>query len=299
MLDLSFVPWNFLGGAFFGLVGVFFVNPYAEGTNAEFYKKIINEKKTEEYYKEYLNGLEYIDKDLYIEEDKEYYPGTEPSKNSIAMQDYKPLSLIALFFVFAFAGWCAEVILFLFLTHVFVNRGTLFGPWLPIYGIGCLLILVIFTKTALKKYIKDPVLVFINIMIVCGILEYFTSWILEVTTGLRYWDYAGHLLSINGRICLENLCEFGLGGLLCVYILAPKLNRILENVNKRALKIGLAVLLVLFIVDNVYVRIHPRTGYGITDSIMDKDGNVVDKEGNVISELNTNERKNERWKNYY
>ena len=39
----------------------------------------------------------------------------------------------------------------------------------------------------------------------------------------------------------------------------------------------------LFIIDNVYVRIHPRTGYGITDSIIDKDGNVIDKDGNIIS----------------
>ena len=198
------------------------------------------------------------------------------------MQHYSPLTLAVLFFVFAFVGWCLEVSLFLLKTHVFVNRGTLNGPWLPIYGIGCVLILVLFTKTVLRKYITDPVLVFIQIMIICGILEYFSSWFLEVTTGLKYWDYAGHLLSINGRICLENLCEFGLGGLLCFYLCAPKLNGMIAKVNKKALAAVVSVLLVLFIVDNITVKMIPRTGYGITGAIIDENGNIIDNDGNII-----------------
>lgn len=282
LFDCTFIGWSILSNITFGLVGIFFSNPYMEGANAEFYKAIIKERKGEEFYAKITKNKEYIDEKLYIEKEKDYYDGTEPTGNSEALQNYKPLSLVALFFVFAFAGWCAEVTLFLLKTHTFVNRGTLYGPWLPIYGFGCVLILIVFTKTKLKKYIKDPILMFLCIMALCGALEYFTSWALEVSTGLKYWDYSGHFLSINGRICLENLCEFGLGGLLCVYLIAPRMNKLLEKFDKKKLMAIVAVLTVLFIADNILVRIHPRTGYGITDSIIDKNGNVIDDKGNKV-----------------
>ncbi len=282
LLELSFFGWNIIGDLVFGLVGVFFVNPYKECTYAEFYKAIIKERKNEKFYKQYLNGRTFADADLYIGEDKDFYPNSKSTQLDVANQNYKPLTLVALFFIFAFIGWCLEVGLFLLKTHMFVNRGTLFGPWLPIYGLGCVIILIVFTKTFLKKYISEPVLLFLNIMVICGILEYFTSWFLEMRTGLKYWDYAGHLLNINGRVCLENLCEFGLGGLICVYLFAPILNSLLEKVSTKFLTAVLSILMVLFIIDNIYVRIYPRTGYGITGTIIDEYGNVIDEKGNII-----------------
>ena len=282
LFDLSFILWRFLSNFLFGLIGILFVNPYMEGAYAEFYKAVIKTRRDEDFYLAYLNGKEYADKDLYIEEDKDYYPGAKPTVNYIVMQDYTPLNIITLFFVFSFVGWCCEISLFLLKTHMFVNRGTLIGPWLPIYGIGCVLILLLFTKTKLKKQLPDPVVLFLCIMILCGSLEYFSSWFLETTTGLKYWDYSGHFLSINGRICFENLCEFGLGGLICIYLIGPKLNEMIEKLNKKTLNIIVTILMILFVLDNVYVRIHPRTGYGITDSIIDESGNVIDKDGNIV-----------------
>ena len=283
LFDLSFLGWRLISVLFFGITGVFFVNPYIEGSRAEFYKAMIKERKGEDFYKAYLNERNYVDEALYVEEDGTYYPGSEPTDNDYAMQDYKPITLIALFFVFAFVGWCLEVVMFLYKTHDFVNRGTLLGPWLPIYGVGCVAILVLYTKTVLKKFLKEPLLLFFNIMVLCGLLEFFTSLLLEMTTGLKYWDYKGHLLSIDGRVCLENIFEFGVGGLLCVYLFAPKLNTIIEKVDRKKLAICLSVLVMLFITDLVYTKFHPRVGYGITDSIIDDEGNVIDKNGNIIS----------------
>ncbi len=278
-LDCTFMGWNILSGLTFGLVGIFFSNPYMQGTMAEFYKAIIKDKKAEGFYKKYLGEREYIDEKLYVGEDEDYYGGIAPSQNSFAMQNYSPLALVSLFFVCAFAGWCMEVLLFLLKTHTFVNRGTLLGPWLPIYGFGCVLIIIAFTKTKLKKNINNPVVIFLNVMLLCGILEYTTSWFLEMTTGLKYWDYAGHLLNINGRICFENLCEFGLGGLLCIYLLAPNLNKVITKIDKKKLIVILTIVLVIFATDFIYSGMHPRVGYGITESIIDEEGNVIGKSG--------------------
>lgn len=43
VLDLSFLGWDILSGITFGLVGIFYVNPYKESTYAELYAKLRDE----------------------------------------------------------------------------------------------------------------------------------------------------------------------------------------------------------------------------------------------------------------
>lgn len=265
LLDFSFIGWEFLNFISFGLLGIFFLNPYSEGANAEFYKKILILSKKRRPSLDNLNRLN--DFHLYITDDKDYYPGAELLPKTYAFQQYSFLSLGLMFFIFSIIGWILEVALFLSKTHTFINRGVLFGPWLPIYGTGCVLILIIFVHGKLKKFLNEPLVLFLLVMLLCGIIEYSTSFVLESLTGLKYWDYAGHFLNINGRICLEGLIEFGCGGLLCVYWLAPKLNKVFSKCKTKNLLIAFAILVVIFSIDNVYSRLYPRVGYGITDSI--------------------------------
>ena len=51
---------------------------------------------------------------------------------------------VLLFFLLAFAGWLWEVILYVFTEHAFINRGVYRGPYLPIYGVGGLLLCLFF-----------------------------------------------------------------------------------------------------------------------------------------------------------
>lgn len=118
----------------------------------------------------------------------------------------------------------------------------------------------------LKKLREKPALEFVAAMVLCGCLEYFSSWYLEMThDGQRWWDYTGYFLNINGRICAEGLLTFGLGGLAIVYLLAPPLDNLLSRIDARKLGIVAAVLLVLYCADQVYSAQHPNVGAGITD----------------------------------
>lgn len=275
LLDCSFAGWELLNLITFGILGVLFLNPYMEGTNAEFYTTLLANKKQE---KPVLPALRHInDSALVTSQGADYYPGAEPVPKTYAYQHYSLLSLCLMFFIFSIIGWGLEVALFLSKTHVFINRGVLLGPWLPIYGSGCVLILLVFVHGRLKKYLNEPFVLFLLVMLLCGVIEYSTSFVLETITGLKYWDYAGHFLNINGRICLEGLMEFGFGGLLCVYVVAPKLNHIFKRCQFRHLLLVFAILLSFFTADVFYSYSHPHVGYGITESIYAKPNSTSGK----------------------
>lgn len=58
-------------------------------------------------------------------------------------------------------------------------------------------------------------------MITCGILEYFTSFVMEKLFDARWWDYSSRKFNINGRICLETLLPFGIAGVITVCFTNP------------------------------------------------------------------------------
>lgn len=177
------------------------------------------------------------------------------------LRHYSIWSLILLFFIFSLIGWLWEVSLHLVSDGVFVNRGVLHGPWLPIYGTGGILIL-----TVLNWFRKNPMIEFFATVVLCGCVEYFTAYFLEVThDGQKWWDYSGYFLNLHGRICAEGLLIFGIGGMAIVYFAAPLLDNHLRKI-KYAFVVPLCiVLLLIFAGDQIYSRKHPNTGKGITD----------------------------------
>lgn len=157
---------------------------------------------------------------------------------------YKTFILIALFLIYSFIGWIVEVSAFLIQDHKFVNRGFFIGPVVPIYGTGGILITILLTK-----YQSDPIVLFCMAVIVCSILEYLTSYIMEKIFKTRWWDYSNKKFNINGRICLSNLIVFGIMGLVMVYLINPFLINILNKIDPILLKCVVSILMVLFVID--------------------------------------------------
>lgn len=181
-----------------------------------------------------------------------------PGKDTF-LRCYTVWSLALMFFLFSFLGWCWEVSLHFINYGVFVNRGTLFGPWLPIYGSGAILVLVLLSS--LKKH---PVGEFFGAIILCGIVEYGTSYFLQAKYNMRWWDYTGYFLNINGRICAEGLLVFAIAGMLVVYLIAPALDSFLSKMDTRKAIPICACLMILFSIDAVHSIHHPNTGKGVT-----------------------------------
>ena len=151
---------------------------------------------------------------------------------------------LTIFFIYSILGWIVEIINGLIQTKKIVNRGFLIGPYCPIYGIGvCLL------TALLSKYANDIPILFFMSMLICGTLEYFTSYIMEKVFKARWWDYSKRKFNINGRICLETLIPFGIAGVVLVKYVNPFFLQILEF---DALKFILIIISVIFIIDFVF-----------------------------------------------
>ena len=151
-----------------------------------------------------------------------------------------------LYLIYSFIGWSIEVIDKLFEKHRFINRGFLIGPICPIYGKGALLIIFL-----LNPYKDNPILLFFMAIIICSILEYFTSYIMEKIFKTRWWDYSYTKYNINGRICLNTMIPFGLLGLVGVYLINPFLLNMLSYINPTYLKIIAIILLVIYLIDYI------------------------------------------------
>ena len=175
-------------------------------------------------------------------------------------RNYTITSILVCFFFMCFVGWIWEVSLSMISYGRFVNRGVLHGPWIPIYGFGCVLILLL-----LKRFRMRPKVEFSMAVLLCGCIEYFTGLVLELThNGQKWWDYTGYFLNLHGRICAEGLLVFGVGGMAFVYVIAPLIdNWVKEHLNKR-LSTACLVLLLLFGADVVYSHFEPNVGEGVT-----------------------------------
>lgn len=164
-----------------------------------------------------------------------------------------------LFFIAAFAGWLWEVLLYLVTDHTFVNRGVYRGPYLPIYGVGCVILILL-----LHRMRKRPVVVFALSSFLCSMLEYFSGVWLEKKWGIRWWDYSEHMFNIQGHICLTSAIGFGLGGVLLICLIQPIFNKYYHRMTIK-LRITLCMLfLFIFIVDAAYSAITPHIGAHIS-----------------------------------
>ena len=262
-IDLMLLIYKIPGLFTFNLTNVFFTDIYAATIYSEFYMNLRKYKK-KELSNSYLLNDKLLDINQVVDDS---YPHEENKLISILNINYdKNYSLntyIMFFFCFSIIGWIWEVLLNMLQNGTFVNRGTLYGPWIQIYGFGGIAILFF-----LKKFRNHPYQMFIASFILCGIIEYFTAWYLETFKHLKYWDYSGYFLNLHGRICFEGLVLFGLGGCAFTYIAAPILDNLLNRLRTHTKNIIAVILIVLFSIDMIYSSfIKTHEGEGITTEI--------------------------------
>ncbi len=157
---------------------------------------------------------------------------------------------IEFFLIYCFFGWVYESVWCCMIYHRrgFINRGFLFGPWLPIYGIGFFIILGIFKLIKVEKQIP----VFVLGAVIAVIAELIASYIIDAVVGEPLWDYTGYFMNFDGRIALVPGLMFGFLIWLAICVVHPLIIKFQNKTRESKLhRICFYVIVILFLIDLV------------------------------------------------
>lgn len=170
------------------------------------------------------------------------------AENSATEKRFTVDALCYLFLIFlsgCLVGWIYEEIFYAFTEGMLRNRGILYGPWLPIYGLGALCIY------AMKPLRKNPVLLFTLCVVITGVVEYIIGYVGINFFHIRLWDYRNLFLNIGGIICFRSVVSFGLLGLFFHYVLEPLSYRLYKRLNPAVIHAVCAGIAAVFLIDCV------------------------------------------------
>ncbi len=159
--------------------------------------------------------------------------------------------LIIILLIGAIFGFMWETSFYRLFMNDFAKRGTAFGPVVPIYGVGAVLIVLMS-----YGYKDHPILIFLINTFILGLLEYVTGWALYEFFDVRLWDYNTEIWNfgnLNGFICARSIGAFGFAGLFLIYVVLPCVTDLIKNVKiKRPTYTYVTFsLLAIFMLDNI------------------------------------------------
>lgn len=120
------------------------------------------------------------------------------------MFHYSIQQWLLLFYVYCFLGWCFESAWVSFRTKHWVNRGFMRAPFLPLYGSGAIMMLVVS-----RPFADNIFLTYISGCIGATALEFATGVTMEYLFKIRYWDYSDQRFNFKGHICLTSTIAWG------------------------------------------------------------------------------------------
>ena len=141
-------------------------------------------------------------------------------------------SWLVYFYFYCIFGWVFESTYVSLRTHKLTNRGFMKGPWLPLYGSGAILVLLV-----TLPYADHPVGVYFAGMIAATILEYVTGVVMVKLFKVRYWDYSYKKIQFQGHICLSSSLAWGGLSLLMVYVIHPPIVKFIAMWNENVVNI--------------------------------------------------------------
>jgi uncharacterized membrane protein len=172
-----------------------------------------------------------------IEEKNEIKEETVKVQNNI-------FNIIEIFFVASIIGWIYEMIFYKVTENILENRGFLYGPYVPVYGFGAILIVLL-----LKRFKKNPLILFVGMALVTGVLELIVGEFMVAVWHKRWWDYTGLFLNIDGQVCLRSVLSFAIGGLGLIYLIEPYINKFNEKINNKNKKTVCIAIIAIMIID--------------------------------------------------
>ncbi len=132
-----------------------------------------------------------------------------------------------------------------------LNSGLLHGPWVPVYGFGiCIIILIerfVFNRIKVNKFWKIVIMLLLIMIVVTGV-EYLGGVFINAVFDKSLWDYSDLKFNIGKYIALEITAIWGVLSLIFVYVVKPWLEKIIEKIPKWASILVFCLMIIDFIV---------------------------------------------------
>lgn len=160
------------------------------------------------------------------------------------MFEYKAFQWLFIIYTYSFLGWCFESAFVSVKSKKWINRGFMRGPFLPLYGSGATMMLVVS-----MPFQDNIVLTYIAGCIGATALEYITGVIMEILFNVRYWDYSNRPFNFQGQICLRSTLTWGFFTILMTRALHRPIDWLVMNVPGRTLYYVTVLLTVYLVID--------------------------------------------------
>ena len=160
------------------------------------------------------------------------------------MYSYTMIQWLFFFYFYCFFGWCFESSYVSLKSRSFVNRGFMRGPFLPLYGSGAIMMLLVS-----MPFQDNLVLTYLAGCVGATILEYVTGVTMEALFKVRYWDYSNQKLNFQGQICLSSTLAWGALTVLMTEVVHKPVERLVLAIPGAVLSV-VTVLLTCYIVSD-------------------------------------------------
>lgn len=157
---------------------------------------------------------------------------------------YKTFQWLFFFYFYCFCGWCFESAYVSLKAGKPVNRGFMRGPFLPLYGSGAIMMLVVsmpFQDNVLLTYLAG--------VLGATALEYVTGVTMEALFKVRYWDYSKQRFNFQGHICLSSSIAWGFLTILMTRVVHRPVEQFVLSISGSILAPVTLVLTLYIVVD--------------------------------------------------
>ncbi|HKM35694.1 MAG TPA: putative ABC transporter permease [Lachnospiraceae bacterium] len=155
---------------------------------------------------------------------------------------YTIIQWLFFFYFYCFVGWCIESSYVSLKERKWVNRGFMKGPFLPLYGSGSIIMLVVS-----QPFAEHWWAVYLAGCIGATVLEYVTGVVMEVLFKVRYWNYFKQPYNFQGYICLGTSLAWGVLTLFMTYVIHQPIEHIVFLLREKYLTL-ITILLTFYIV---------------------------------------------------
>lgn len=160
------------------------------------------------------------------------------------MYSYTMEQWLFFFYFYCLFGWCFESSYVSLKNRHPVNRGFMQGPFLPLYGSGAIMMLVVsipFQDNIFLTYLAG--------CIGATVLEYVTGVTMEALFKVRYWDYSNQIFNFRGQICLSSTLAWGGLTILMTHVIHKPIERTVLAIPESILTAVVYVVTICVVVD--------------------------------------------------